>query len=284
MNNIHNNGENDKSLNDELDQVSTTYARIEQDEPPELLDQAILNSAHRAVDKKPHWMKFGWLHGLTTTAIFVLAFSLFLNQPESIPILKDRFNDNETIRLESGKIAKKQALDVRPSEVKPDDLGQEVKARSAIRQDTPQNMPVAAAPVSIAKEIEPESRASRSAAKVQHSLNARESVREKRESLDKDAEISGMLQEEVTREEADMMVDSLQLEATYEMSLPSAVAEPVLGEAETHVDDESGIEQEILAIIKLKQAGDSQWTTELELFKERYPDYALPDVLTDQEP
>lgn len=275
MNNIHNNGENDKSLNDELDQVSTTYARIEQDEPPELLDQAILNSAHRAVEKKPHWMKFGWLHGLTTTAVFVLAFSLFLNQPESIPILKDGINNNESIHLESGKTAKKQAVDVRSLEL---------KSRSTARQDTSQNMPVAAAPMSVAKEIEPEARASRSTSEIQHSLDVQESVREKREFVDRDAEISGELQEEVARDEADMMVDVLKVEANYKMSLPGVVAEPVLGEAETQVDDESGIEQELLAIIKLKQAGDSQWTTELELFKERYPDYALPEVLTDQEP
>ncbi len=94
----------------------------------------------------------------------------------------------------------------------------------------------------------------------------------------------GLLQEEVTRDGADLMVDSIKAEATYEMSLPSAATEPVLEEAETHVDDESGIEQQILTIIEMKQAGDSQWIAELELFKERYPDYPLPDVLKDQLP
>ncbi len=55
---------------------------------------------------------------------------------------------------------------------------------------------------------------------------------------------------------ADLMVDSIKAEATYEMSLPSAATEPVLEEAETHVDDESGIEQQILTIIEMKQAGE----------------------------
>ncbi len=284
MNSIHNNGENDKSLNGELDKLSSAYARLEQDEPPELLDQAILNSAHRAVEKKPHWMKFGWLHGLTTTAVFVLAFSLILNQPESTQVLEGDISNNEAIRLESGKIAKKQAPVAKSLEIRADELNLEMKTKGAVRQDTPQNIPVAAAPMSVAKEIKPEDRARHSASEVQHSLSPQESLREKPEILDKDAEISGLLQEEVTRDGADLMVDSIKAEATYEMSLPSAATEPVLEEAETHVDDESGIEQQILTIIEMKQAGDSQWIAELELFKERYPDYPLPDVLKDQLP
>lgn len=284
MNSIHDNGHNDKPLDSELDKLSSAYNRLEQDEPPELLDQAILNSAHRAVEKKPHWMKFGWLHGLTTTAVFVLAFTLVLNQPESTPILEDGINSNEAIRLESGKVAKKQTPDIKSLEVKPDEFNLEMKTKGAVRQDTPQSAPVAAAPMSASKEINPEDRARHSTSEVQHSLSAQESLRENRVSFEKDAEISGVLQEEVARDEADLMVDSLKVEAAYEMSLPSAAAEPVLGEAESYADDESGIEQELLAIIKMKQAGNSQWTTELELFKERYPDYPLPDVLEDQVP
>jgi hypothetical protein len=280
MNSIHNNGENDKSLDGELDKLSSAYTRLEQDEPPELLDQAILNSAHRAVEKKPHWMKFGWLHGLTTTAVFVLAFSLILNQPESTPILEDGTSNNETIRLESGKVAKRQALDVKSLEMKSDDFNLEMKTKSPVRQDTPQDMPVAAAPMRASKEISSEDRVRYSASELQHSPGAQQGQREKRESLDQDAEISGVLQEEIASDETDLMVDSLNVEAAYEMSQPSTVAEPVLGEAEMHVDDDSGIEQELQAIIELKLAGDSQWITELELFKERYPDYPLPDVLT----
>jgi hypothetical protein len=72
MNTIHNNGDNDKSLNDGMEKLGRAYDQLPNEEPPELLDQAILSSAHRAVEKKPHWMKFGWLHGLTTAAVVVL--------------------------------------------------------------------------------------------------------------------------------------------------------------------------------------------------------------------
>jgi hypothetical protein len=284
MNSTHNNGENDRSLNGELDNLHSAYTRLEQDEPPELLDQAILNSAHRAVEKKPHWMKFGWLHGLTTTAVFVLAFTLVLNQPESTQVLEGDISNNEAARLESGKIAKKQAPDVKSLEIMPDELNLEMKTKGAVRRDTPQNIPVAAAPMSASKEINTEDRARYSTSEVQHSLSTQESLRENRDSLDKDAEISGALQEEIVADEAHLVVDSLKAEATYEMPQPRAVEEPVLGEAESQVSEKPGIEQELLAIIEMKQAGDNQWITELELFKERYPDYPLPDTLKDQVP
>src|SRR5210317_2625633 len=82
MNSIHNNGKDDRSMDEGLDKLGQAYGRLQQEEPPELLDQAVLNSAHRAVESKPHWMQFGWLHGLTTAAVFVLAFSIILNQRE----------------------------------------------------------------------------------------------------------------------------------------------------------------------------------------------------------
>jgi len=85
MNNHHKNGEDKRPLSDGLEEISQAYGRMGHEEPPELLDQAILNTAHRAVEKKPHWTQFGWLHGLTTAAVFVLAFSIILNQREPAP-------------------------------------------------------------------------------------------------------------------------------------------------------------------------------------------------------
>ena len=52
MSNTHNNGNNDKNL----ERLGQAYERLQQEEPPDLLDQAGLNSAHRAVENKPHWM------------------------------------------------------------------------------------------------------------------------------------------------------------------------------------------------------------------------------------
>lgn len=80
MNSIHNNGPDDKSLKHDLEDLGQAYRQFSSDEPPELLDKAILNSAHRAVEKKDHWLDFGWIHGATTVAVVVLALSIILTQ------------------------------------------------------------------------------------------------------------------------------------------------------------------------------------------------------------
>ena len=78
MNSNHKNGDNNTPFEDDLGKVSQVYGQMPAEEPPELLDQAILNKAHRAVEKQSHWMQFGWLHGLTTAAVVVLAVSIIL--------------------------------------------------------------------------------------------------------------------------------------------------------------------------------------------------------------
>ena len=118
MNSQHKNGGNDMDLNEDLDRFGQRYGQLQQDEPPELLDLAILNSAHRAVDKEVYLtkfgrMKFGWLHGLTTAAVFVLAFSLILKQTESPSVFEDGSAINEPVSLEREVVAKKQSLEDR---------------------------------------------------------------------------------------------------------------------------------------------------------------------------
>lgn len=221
MNTIHNNGENDKSLSEGLDKLSHEYGSLEQDEPPELLDQAILNSAHRAVEKKPHWMKFGWLHGLTTAAVFVLAFSIILNQREPVPEAEngmsnyDGRSNYETLRVQQKKVAKKPSID----------------------------------------------------------------RLEKR--LDKDAPARELIHEEALMQEADLMSDSPAASALSTAASPAVVGEIAASETKARVSTGSEAEQMLQAIIKLKQSGNESWKTELELFKESYPDYPLPEELTD---
>ena len=224
MNSIHNNGGNDKSLSEGLDKLSHKYGLLEQDEPPELLDQAILNSAHRAVEKKPHWMKFGWLHGLTTTAVFVLAFSIILNQRESVPVPDHEIgrSNYETVRLQRQKVAKKQS-DTQFEE-SPKEISFEREEKSDSSLDMLQSSPVAAAPASAALENAPEERAEQPLLEAQRSLYVRD---------------------------------------------------------DTRVKTNSELEQILQTIIKLKQSGNESWKTELELFKANYPDYPLPEELTD---
>ena len=109
MNSNHKNGENNTPLEDELGKISQAYGRMEHEEPPELLDQAILNSAHRAVEKQPHWTQFGWLHGLTTAAVVVLAISIILRQSEPVPVYEDDTIGNKPKQIQLQKASKKES-------------------------------------------------------------------------------------------------------------------------------------------------------------------------------
>jgi len=279
MNSIHNNGENDKSLSEGLDKLSREYGLLEQDEPPELLDQAILNSAHRAVEKKPHWMKFGWLHGLTTAAVFVLAFSIILNQRENAPDFDTSMRNNEPVRLQRQKVAKKQS-DAQFEE-RPKELGLERQEKSDSSLDTLQSSPVAAAPASAAIESAPEDRARESVAEVQRSLYVSDDMQGKGERSDKGTLAKELILEEELIDEADSMADSPEASTFSTMPRPAVLGETATSEAKAQVKTDLELEQRLLAIIKLKQSGNETWKTELESFKESYPDYPLPDELTD---
>lgn len=276
MNTIHNNGENDKSLSEGLDKLSHEYGLLEQDEPPELLDQSILNSAHRAVEKKPHWMKFGWLHGLTTAAVFVLAFSIILNQREPVPDYETGMRNNESVGLQRQKVAKKQSdgqLEQRPKELR---LESEVK--SDYRLDVLQSKPAAAAPASAASVNAP---AEQPLLEVQSSLYVRDDLNGKSELSDKDNPARELILEEELMEEADFLEDSADTSAFSKVISPDVAGETTAGAAKARIGSDSELDQKLLAIISLKQSGDEGWKTELELFKESYPDYPLPSELID---
>ena len=240
MSNIPTNGENDQSLGDGLDRLGDAYGQLQHEEPPELLDQAVLNSAHRAVENKSHWMQFGWLHGLTTAAVFVLALSLIFNQREQVPVYEDGIRVNESIGLQREKTAKKQSGDVQT-----DDLRMELKEENEKRQDVFQSAPVTTASQDGAIEAVAGDKAAEPAARARHSTYVSEALRAKTGRADQDA-----------------------------------TANEPASEAEAPADNEYEIEQELLAILKLKQSGDEAWITELARFKQNYPDYPLPDELT----
>lgn len=80
--------------------VRRAWDRLGREEPPDLVDQAVLNRAKAAVDR-PHSSRpwsFGWPHALTTAAVIVLAVTLLLplretGQPGGTP---ERFDPPST--------------------------------------------------------------------------------------------------------------------------------------------------------------------------------------------
>lgn len=87
MNSKHRTGQDDKTLADDLEALARAYRRDETTEPPDLLDQAVLNSARRAAEEKPRRLQFSWVHGLSTAAVVVLAIALYhFQQPAPGPL------------------------------------------------------------------------------------------------------------------------------------------------------------------------------------------------------
>jgi len=270
MNTIHNNGENDQTLNDGLEKLGRAYGQLEQDQPPEMLDQAILNSAHRAVVKKSGWKQFGWMHGLATAAVFVLAFTVILDQRELAPEFKEDVLLNTPSRLNREMELKKQAVDKIGKSTAETESTTEYRQKTIMRD----------APVPAAAALEPRSEetAVQSMRIELNEIVVQAAAAEKREQADMDDSMPNELQEAFMLDEADLLSESVSMDAAY-MQVAPAIAAPAISAMKTRGRMDLTIEQELLAIIELKLSGDESWADELEAFVERNPDYPLPDEL-----
>jgi len=276
MNTIHNNGENDKPLNEDLEKLSQVYGKLEQDEPPDLLDQTILNSAHRALEKKPGWMQIGWLHGLATAAVFVLAFTIILDQRESAPVFQEDILRNSPARMEDERELKKQSFD----NTRKSNIEMEASADSE-QKPMMETVPALAAPANQTMELSSEEQNERSIRRAQSDLGVQHKALGKSEHADKDDMTSGYLQEDLLMDEADAMTESPAVDSASIQVTPAAVAEPVSNAVKARGRMDAVIEQELQTIIELQKSGDGSWIAALEAFVERYPDYPLPDGLKD---
>ena len=273
MNSHHTNGGKDTSLNDDLDKLGQAYRHSGQETPPDLLDQAILNRAHRAVEKKPHWTQFGWLHGLTTAAVFVLAFYIVMNQREPAPGFESDMLGGQSEYLKDEEVTKKQSVD----ELRV--LHKESKAKSDDRRDVFQSAPVAATPEVSAMEVAPKGRAGKLIPEAQHPVRLQESLSEETEGVDTDASALEMMDEELRQGDADLNVDPPRENVASGQILPVAITEPAASDVRARDQAQSEAERKLAAIIKLKKAGDESWKQELESFQDQYPDFPLPDEL-----
>ena len=271
MNTIQNNGENDQTLNDGLEKLGQAYGRLEQDEPADLLDQAILNSAHRAVESESGWKQFGWMHGLATTAVFVLAFTVVLDQRELSPELKEDVLRNAPSRLESSEELKMQSAD------KIGKSAMEMESSAEIRRTT--NMrdapALATEPMELSREVPREQPMNEELSE----FRVQGAAVEKNEYADTDDSNVDALQEEVLIGETDVMTKTPPVDIASMRVMPASVATPGNSALKVRGRVDLTIEQQLQAIIELKNSGDETWVTELEEFVERFPDYALPDEL-----
>jgi len=271
MNSIHNNGGNDQTLNDGLEELGQAYSALEQDQPPELLDQAILNSAHRAVEERPGWKQFGWMHGLATAAVFVLAFTIILDQRELAPEFKGEVLRDAPSRMEGARELKKQSAN---------NVGKSTMATEPVAELRRKTMAAdAPAPATASMEVSSEQLNEISEQENLNNLPVQSAAVEKNEHADKDDVAVRYLQEEIMMDEADVLTESPPLDAVSIQMAPATAAEPASSAAKARHRMDSTSEQELQAIIELKNAGDETWLTQLEAFVERYPDYPIPEEL-----
>ncbi|MDH3901699.1 MAG: hypothetical protein OEU84_10580 [Xanthomonadales bacterium] len=276
MNSVHNNGENDKSLDEGMKKLDQAYTQLSDEQPPELLDQAILNRAHRAVENKPHWMQFGWLHGLTTTAVVVLAISLFLNQREQLPDFENDIQMSEPGRLRLENADKKQSPVMRASE-----QDMELKEERGKRLDANQAAPVATEPQSAAVEITIDEQAEEAVTDPLNSGYATKIPQTKPDSIDKDLSGNEPVLEEQLLGDTALADDVAEREVISKQAEPATVTIGLTGEIDNLAETDAEIEQQLQEIILLKQSGDEAWKIALERFKENHPGYPLPKELSD---
>jgi len=253
MNSIHNNGPDDKLLNEEIEELGHTYQQLSPEEPPELLDQAILNSAHRAVEQKDHWLDFGWIHGLTTAAVIVLALSIILTQ-------------RQPTELEENGL----------SPAAPTAVGRtrpiESKSKDEVRQQ---------------RSSAPATREARDDSQTKKTLHSRSAL------LEEDKKQENMMQKNMATEAGVSSPTEAGVSSPTELEfadevLSAKAPDDQIGMLKTDADKARAEQsappsekEQLQAILMLKQAGDARWKEALRTFTERYPDYPLPDELTD---
>lgn len=250
MNSNQKNGKDERLFEAGLDQLGQLYRSAESIEPPDLVDQAILNQARRAVAAKNSWLDFGWIHAVTTVALVVLTFSIFTTQRQTgefEPIT------GKSLERSPGEVTGK--LEMERDDVAGVPMSDQAVPSATDAAGTPVSEPALKAS---SKEARDETRASDQQA-VQRQMRAPASAAPAPSSaapvVDNAEAFSGKKQSD--RDSLDT------LEAAAEAEITSA-----------------GRQQQLLdRILALKHAGDELWMEELASFIKLYPDFPLPAEL-----
>jgi hypothetical protein len=136
----------DETYQEDLHAARSAWSQLEQIEPPDLLDQAVLNTARRAAAKTPRRRPVGWLGALATAAVVILALTLVVQQDPQAPAPPVPASDGFELELRAARPEAAREAPLRKEEPAPQ---AERKAALAVRQDAPAEdeaaMPTAAA-------------------------------------------------------------------------------------------------------------------------------------------
>ena len=90
-----------RPIDPDLGAVQTAWSELEQCEPPELLDQAVLNAARRQLDHSRRRRSMGWLGAFATAAVVVLALAIVVRQDLPGPVLTPPETDGFRLDLDA---------------------------------------------------------------------------------------------------------------------------------------------------------------------------------------
>lgn len=128
----------DHDIERDLEAVRHALSGPENPEPPQLLDQAVLNVARREVQSQgTHWSKrqpLRWLGAFATATVILLAFTLVIEQEPLAPVPAETEADGLIL-----------------------DRDEEMPAKSKLRMDGYETQPRAAAPAMLEKKVIEES-------------------------------------------------------------------------------------------------------------------------------
>lgn len=78
-------GKEPQDFERDLEAVQSAWEAMEKAEPPDLVDQAVLNTARRDLEPPKEKRPLRWLGGFATAAVVVLAVSVVVQQNQTVP-------------------------------------------------------------------------------------------------------------------------------------------------------------------------------------------------------
>ena len=273
----------------DLDSIQAAYSSLAADEPPELLDQMVLNTARRDLAKRRR-RPLRWIGAFASVSVVVLALTIVLQQdPE--PVQPDRSGDSRTNAVSAKEsidnMAGRSVEEVRTAQdAIIDDADHEQLMmehfRIEKREDRPA-VPAVNSSVSATLQAVPQAMP---AAVLEHRVEVAESYPAEEPALEISIEL---LRDQAFEEEADSNAGTFALGQEIEDEPPrqmrqkappgDSLNESELDEtAETQADPEIWIEY----LLELSASDKTEkLQQELTAFKLAYPEFELPPELMD---
>jgi hypothetical protein len=247
--------------NRDFESIRAVYSALETVEPPDLVDQAVLNTARRELTTASKRRPLRWFGGLATASVVVLALTVVLQQEQRVPEVPI----GDGIKLDAAAPAGPEDDSVTGQTGRTRTQKQEAGAeKHGAREDRPQMMKRSVA----APEEQP--------------------MESSEVTAPAPAAVAGddyRVEEHPNRSQAQSMDEGLapDTEADHAEALRTANREAVLAESEEKVAEDLPDPEEWLERLELLLRSELYEKFEMELaaFKAAYPDYPLPAEMQD---